>query len=143
MVYLQYAAYKLKYEETQRLYDEILSEKQELFQRTQPGAVNYDMERVSGGTVSNKYDEYISQKDKKRIDERLNEIRSILDERSLLLRQKEKELRESADVRDKVYYMRILDHVRIYKIANANHYSEAQIYRILHDIMISLKHDRK
>lgn len=143
MVYIQYAEYKLKYEETQKLYEEILSEKEELFQRTQPGAVNYDMERVRGGTASNKYDEYIEAKEKKRIDERLNEIKSILDERHSLLKQKEKELRKSADVRDKVYTMRILDHVRIYKIANTIHYSEAQIYRILHDINKSLKHDRK
>lgn len=143
MLYLQYEDFKNKYHDTQKAYDEILTEKEELFTKTQPQAVQYDRDRVSGGTASNKFEEYVIAKDKKRIDERITEVKEILEERERLLRQKEKELRKSANIFDKVYYMRNIDRMRIYKIANACHYSEAQIYRILHVISESLKHDRK
>lgn len=143
MLYLEYEFYRLKYVETQQKFDELLSEKETLFARTQPKAVNYDGDHVSGGNATNKFEEYIEAKDRKRIDERLAEIKSILEDRERLLRLKEKELRASEDIRDKVFYMRYIDRMRIYKIANICHYSEMQIYRILHIINDSLKHDRK
>lgn len=143
MLYLQYEDYKNKYHDIQQAYDDILCEKEELFARTQPQSVNFERERISGGTATNKFEDYVIAKDKKLIDERLTAIKSILDDRERLLTQKEKELRQSANLFDKVYYMRFLDRMRIYKIANACHYSEAQIYRVLHEINESLKRDRK
>ena len=140
MVYLQYIEYRAKYAETQKRYDEILCEKEELFQRTQPQAVQFDRERVGGGTASNKFEAYVIAKDEKRIDERLAEVKSLMDDRERLLKLKERELRASGDVRDKVYYMRYLDHVKIWRIAQIVNYSEPQIYRILRQIR---KHDRK
>lgn len=143
LFYLEYDAAKIKYREMLMQYEEILSEKAELFAKTQPQSVQYDKDRVSGGEAVNKFDEYIVKKDRKKIDERLAEIRSLLEDRERLLRLKEKELRLSSDIRDKVYLMRHVDNMRIYKIANITHYSEAQIYRILHDIRETVKHDRK
>lgn len=142
-MYLQYEVYKRKYYEAQTRYDEILNEKMILFERTQPGGVSYEKERVNGGEQSNKFDSYLIAKEQKQIDERLNEAKTILDDRERLLRQKEKELRDSKVITDKVYVLRYIERQRIYKIANVCHYSEAQIYRILRDISDSLNHDRK
>ena len=69
-----------------------------------------------------------------RIDGQLRELDGILDDRKRLLAEKEKELRASADIEDRVYCMRILDRVKVYKIAAAVHYSEMQVYRILGEI---------
>lgn len=142
-LYLQYEGYRRKYIAAQQKYDELLSEKEALFERTQPGAVIYDKERVSSGTSSNKFDDYVIAKERTQIDERLDEARQILDEREQLLKRCEKDLRDSTNVYDKVYCLRYLDRLRIYKVANAVHYSEAQVYRILRDISESLKRDRK
>ena len=133
-LYLQYEDYKAKYLETQKRYDDILSEKEQLFERTQPQGVRYDQERTSGGSPVNKFDEYLISKDKKRIDERLSEVKSLLEDRERLLKLKEKELRSSNDIWDKIYYMRYIDYSKIAKIARTVNYSEMQVYRILHAI---------
>lgn len=139
MLYLEYEDFKAKYLETQRKYDEILSEKEELFQRTQPTAMNIDKERVSGGTKSNPFESYLIAKEKKQIDERLAEVKGLLDDREKLLNLKLEELRYSNAIEDKIYRMRHIDRIRIYKIARMVNYSEAQVYRILANIAENIK----
>ena len=143
MLYIEYEEDKAKYRETQKLYGEIVTEWEEIFVKTQPKAVQYDRDKVSGGIPPNKFDEYIAEKAKKRIDERLAEVKRLLSDRERLLKQKEMEMRESKDVRDKIYCFRYLDYMRIHRIAKAVNYSEAQIYRILREINENRKHDRK
>ena len=143
MIYFEYEYLLRKYREAQGRYDEILAEKEEIFERTQPKAIRYDRDKVTGGVPPDKNADYMIQSERKRIDERLQEVKNLLAERKYLLELKERDLRESKDIYDKVYTMRYLDHIRIYKIAGACHYSEAQIYRILHEICENLKDDRK
>ena len=139
MVYLEYEAFKVKYLQTLERYNEILSEKEELFNRTQPKSVRYDKERVAGGDPSNAFDEYLIKKEEKRIDDRLMEVKSLVDDRKQLLNVKEQELRVSKDTYDKVYRMRFLDRLKVRTIASMLRYSEAQIYRMLHTISETLK----
>lgn len=142
MVYLDYEAFKAKYLETQRSFDAILQEKEELFARTQPNAVRFDKERVSGGKIPNPFEDYMIAKEKKQIDQRLAEAKSILDDRERLLRLKEAELRASKAVIDRVYVLRYIERMRVYKIMRKLNYSERQIYRMLETIEES-KHGRK
>lgn len=67
-------------------------------------------------------------------DERLKEARSLIEDRETLLELRTRELRNSGDIHDRVFCLRFLDKVRVYKIAAACHYSEAQIYRIIGEI---------
>ena len=143
MLYLDYEAFRLKYLDTQRKYNEILSEKEELFTRTQPRSIRYDKERVMGGGGSNSFDNYLIAKDEKRIDERLAEVKSLLDDRRTLLDLKAKELRASKDRIDRVFVRRYLDHMKVHRIAAQMGYSESQIYRFLNIIAESLKHAKK
>lgn len=143
MVYLVYEEFLSRYLETQERYNEILSEKEELFQRTQPRSMTYDQERVSGGGGTNAFDAYVIAKDKKKIDERLSEVKSLLDDRKQLLSLKEQELRASKQMIDKVYRMRYLDRMRVNRIASTLCYSEMQIYRFLKKIDDDLKDVRK
>lgn len=131
MIYVIYEEYKNKYYETQKEYDIILNEKEKLFMITQPSAVKFDKEIVSGGTTDNTFDRYLILKEEKKIDQRLNEIKSILDDRERLLKLKEQELRASTSVQDKIYKYRYLDRLKVFKIAKLVGYSEPQIYRIL------------
>ena len=84
-VYVDYEYLKQKYHDAQKEFDEILQEKEELFAKTQPHSAKWDKEGDSGlGSCYNPFDEYLIAKDKKRIDDRLFEIKNILEE--LLIR---------------------------------------------------------
>lgn len=131
MLFVEYEDFRIKCLETQKMYDQILAEKEELFQRTQPQSTRADKEKVSGGSGVNAFDSYLMEKDRLRIDERLMEVKSLLDDRKQLLSLKYQELRSSKDVKDKVYRFRFLEHKRVYWIAKQVNYSEAQVYRII------------
>lgn len=130
-VYIVYEDFKNKYLETQKKYDEILKEKEELFLKTQPKAIVYDKEKIDSGYIHNAFDEYLIAKEKARIDERLIEVKIILRDRERLLYLKEQELRSSKNHIDQIYRMRYIDFYNIRKIAKISCYSESQIYRIL------------
>jgi hypothetical protein len=134
MVYPDYEDYRYKYYIAQENYNQILEEKEELFLRTQPKSVEYDKERVSGGNPENSFDKYIIAKEKKNLDERLNEARTILEGRKILLNTKLDELSASNHIHDKVYYQRYIERKKIKHIARKIGYSEAQTYRILESI---------
>ena len=138
-VYIEYDLYKRRYQETQQKYNEILSEKEELFQRTQPKGIDTQKEAVSGGRRANPFENYLIAKEKSQIDERLNEVKALLEDREKLLRLKYDELRSSKLIDDKVYRMRFVENIRVYKIAKLVNYSEMQIYRIIKRIHRALE----
>lgn len=144
-LYQEYEVFKLRLSETQMRYNKILSEKENLFARTQPQGINFG-DRVSGGEYVNAFDRYLIDKEKSKIDERLAEVKSILDDRKELMSLKEEEIRSSKDPECKIYCLRYIDRVRVYKIPKMVSYSEAQVYRFLNIIKKSIdevKNDRK
>lgn len=134
MLYIEYQDYKKKYIEAQKKYDEILSQKEKLFSMTQPKATTFDKERISGGISTNTFEEYLIAKEEKKIDEQLEEIKSILDDRERLLVIKEKELRISKDWHDKIYTYYFIDKLSTYKIEKRVPYSQKQIWNIVEKI---------
>ena len=138
MLYHEYVDLKSKYRDAQKVYDAILTEKEEVFQRTQPQAVN-GKEKVSGGKSSNMFDRYLIEIQEKQIDERLAEAKKLLSERDKLLRIKRDELRASNDIRDKIYLSRYIERRKVYQIAQIVNYSERQVLRILSEIRETLR----
>ena len=134
MVYPEYEQYKSKYLEIQSKYNEILLEKENLFTKTQPNAITYDKDKVQSCNFSNSFDDYVIEKEKKRIDERLKEAKHIVDERLYLLRIKEIDLRQSRDKYDRVYVYKYIDGFKIYQIAKVLNYSQSQVYRMIERI---------
>ena len=57
MIYIEYEAYKNRYYESQKKYNDILNEKEVLFAMTQPKTMQYDGEPVNGGVHNNIFDE--------------------------------------------------------------------------------------
>lgn len=140
MVYIEYNEFNNKYLAAQKNYDKILSEKEELFIITQPKSIKYDKERIEGGQPSNAFDDYLIQKEKKKIDERLEEAKSILDDRERLLKLKELELRASKDWNDVIYIYYYIDKLSTHKIEKRVPFSQMQIWRkITHEIKPNLK----
>lgn len=143
MIYLEYEEYRLKYIASQKRYDAIITEKEELFAQTQPKSVRFDSERVSGGVSDNAFDNYLIAKERKKIESRLDEARSILEERANLLNLKEEELRASKEVLDKLYCCRVLDRMKMQRIIRVLNYSESHIYRMLGEIYTQVKKMRE
>lgn len=134
MLFLDYEEYKNRYIASQKRYDEILQEKEELFARTQPNAVRFDKEKVTGGTIENAFDAYLVNKERKQIDDRLAEAKNLLNDRKRLLALKREELNASNEILDKVYRLNRIEHIRAYKIARIINYSVSQVYRFLEQI---------
>jgi len=139
VLYEEYEEYKNKYYEVQKKYNDILNEKEELFARTQPKATNITGEKTTGGKHENLFDNYLIQKEKKNIDKRLEEVRSILNDREKLLKLKEQELRASKHSHDKIYRCRYIDRLTIEKTARLSNYSRSQVFNILKEIRKNLK----
>jgi len=129
MLYIEYHEYRDKYYDAQKKYDEVLSEKEHLFAKTQPKATRYDKEIVSGGTPVNSFDEYLIEKEKKQIDERLEEAKSILDDRERLLKLKEEELRHSKDWIDIIYVYYYIEKLSMRKVSMRIPFSTTEISR--------------
>lgn len=133
-IFRDYEIYKSKYYQTQRAINDILTEKEKLFTRTQPNAIRYDKNTVAGGKQSNGFDDYLIECEEQELDKRLAEAKRLLFEREKLLLLKERELRASRDKLDVVYRMRFLDDIKPQTIAMALAYSESQVYRIIEKI---------
>ena len=101
--------------------------------------MNVENERITGGANVSPFDTYLIEKEKKHIDERLKEIKSILDSRKELLDLKERELRASKDWYDIIFTLYYLDRLSVRKIENRIPYSRAQIYNKINIIKENLK----
>lgn len=128
MIYQEYEVCKAKYRELQRNFDAVLTEKERLFVKTQPKAIVYDKDKVQSGHDVNVLEDYVTSCED--IDKQLNELRRLLDDRWMLLKVKEEELRRSQDKKDKVYVLLYLDCISIRKVAETLNYSKTQVQRI-------------
>lgn len=139
MLYVEYEKYLNRYRSTQAKVDEILTEKEAIFLKTQTQGIRYDLEKITGGAYTNIFESYVINLEKKKIDERLQEAKSLLEERKMLLDLKERELRNSKELYDKIYRMRYIDNLSPYNIGERIGYSTSQVYRILDKINKILK----
>ena len=74
--YIDYEKCKNQSYEVQRKYNNLLAEKERLFSATQPQAIKFDKEVVSGGKPGNSFENYLMIKERKQIDERLAELKT-------------------------------------------------------------------
>lgn len=130
-VYIAYEEFKNKYLDAQKQFNKILQEKEEIFAKTQPKSPKWDKIDSSNVTEHNNFDNYLINKEAKKIDERLSEIKSILDDRERLLKLKEKELMESREQIDKIYKLKYIRQININEIIKNVNYSKSQVYRLL------------
>ncbi|MBR5301144.1 MAG: hypothetical protein IKU36_13030, partial [Bacteroidales bacterium] len=76
MVYIEYEELKGKYLNAQRCVDQIITEMERLFDKTQPKSADLEKDRVSGGSYENAFDVYLIEKERKNIDSRLTEAKA-------------------------------------------------------------------
>ena len=138
MSYIDYERAKWRLSQMRKIYDGILTEQEELFQRTQPKGLSADKDKVSGSGDSDPFVNYISVKERLKIDERMEVAHWLLERRTELLKEQEKELRLSKDIKDRIYVMRFMDHRKVWQIAKATNYSKQHTYKLIDDIKLHM-----
>ena len=134
MEFPEYEKARKRYNIAVLRYESILREKERLFDRVLPNAVQFDKEKVNSTPTGNKFDDYVIQIEEKQINTRLKEAEQIIGERGKLLKTREQDLRSSRHYLDIIYTLKELDCLNAYQIANKLHYSKSQIYRALERI---------
>ncbi len=134
MLYVEYETAKTKYNRAKEIYDNLIAEKEELFQITQIHGMDYEVERVDGGIQKSSFDAYMLKKEQTKIDERIAEAEDILKRRKEQLQTTENELVASSDISDKIYILKYLGNSTKSQIAEKTGYSTSQVYRILEKI---------
>lgn len=134
MVYPEYESYRIKYNRLQERFADVLMEKERLFTKTLPNAITYDRDVVQTSIDGNPLEEYVCTMDEKQIDEKIAKLRESLKDWTILLDMKEKELRKSLAVPDKVYLMRYIECYSISRISRSINYSKSQTYRVIKQI---------
>lgn len=134
MQYLEYERYKVKYNGLQWRFSQILLEKEKLFTKTQPDAIRYDKDKIQSSVSGNMLDNYVISLEEKKIDQKLSILRKSLKNWQTLLDLKERELRRSKSMSDRIYVLKYIDGQEVSKIAGLTNYSKSQIYRILRQI---------
>ena len=127
-----------EYQLAKRLFDQanerladLLNYRDRLFDRTQPGAIDYGAEKVKSSGSSDLFTRYLEEKEKLNIDDRIKTARVILDDRAAVLTETIERLSKSSEPEDRVFYLRVIKNEPVPKIAHDVGYSRSQVYRIL------------
>lgn len=139
MLYLEYERAKANFRSAQVMFEEALLEKERLFTITQPKAITYDKDVIQTSPCGDVLDRYVIALEDERIEEKLRPFRELVMNRESLLDVKERELRKSADVFDKMYVYRFLEGMSIRGISKIMNYSRAQTYKKLQSIQKKIK----
>lgn len=130
-LYLEYERIKTKYTALQEQFAKILLEKERLYTKTLPSAIRYDKEKVMSTIDGNPLEEFVINVEDKALDEKIARFRELLTDWVVLLETKERELRRSKDIFNKIYVLKYLDNYSVSRIAKVLHYDRTQIYRKL------------
>lgn len=143
MLYLDYEREWQLYQIDHQRCENIITEMERLFDRTQPKGVQFDKEKVQVSHTGDQFAEYLIEKERKSLDHRLEMAQAIMAKRKRLLESREEQLRASKALYDRIYCMRFLDHMKVSEIAIKVSYSESQVYRIMERIIETAEHARK
>ena len=130
--------YKLneEYKEAKKEFDKALEKKSQLLYSVVPKSANFENELVKGSS-SNKFLNYTIKMEE--IDKEINVRRNLRDVLAYKLKLKEIELKKSDNILDKVYYLKIVERMKVKYISIKINYSKEQTYRFLKKIAEDLK----
>ena len=134
VIYLEYESFRLKFHQIQERFDEALTEKEKLITKAMPSATRYDKESVKCNSNGNPNEDYVIALEEKKIDEKISRLRRELEKREKLLEMKEKELRKSQEIHDKIYLLKKVDGKSIDDVAFMLNYSRSWTYKMWHQI---------
>lgn len=133
-MYLEYHELLKKYKEAERRFKEALDRGGELYSSVMPKAVQYQEVMVSGSHISSDTKLINFIEERAPIDKIINTTRNdmnILDWRLKVLSLK---MKESNEVKDRIYYFKWIEHKSVYKFYKLIGYSVRQTYNIINEI---------
>ena len=119
---------------------ETINKRDELFQKTQPKSSKFDKEKIDSKKFKNMMEEYVIEKEY--LDEKIVQLNITLDDRYQVLKRKRDELKQSKNIYDRIYYLRYIERLSVYRISILIGYSKEQTYRYLKKIK-TLQNDTK
>ncbi len=120
-----------EYKKVKKEFDKSLEKKSQLLYSIVPGSANFENELVK----NNSNDKFINYTIKmEEIDKEINVRRNLKDVLAYRLKLKEIELKKSDNILDKVYYLRIVERIKVRQICIKINYSKTQTYRILEEV---------
>lgn len=134
MHYMVYDWCRYKYDVLQDQFTQVLLEKERLYTKTLPNAIRYDKDQVQTSVDGSMLENYVVSLEEEKIDVKLKRLRQSIEDWGILLELKEKELRKSNSIPDRIYVFRYIDDYSINKITKELNYSKSQVYRILKKI---------
>ena len=132
--YIDFERFKAKYAAAQEHFAEILLEKERLFTKTLPNAITYDKDLVDHSVDGNPLERYVLSLEEENIDSKLAKYRQFFADWDILMEHKERELRNSKALIDRIYVCRYLDGYGIRRISRELHFSQSQVYRKIQKI---------
>lgn len=132
MRWQEYEVAKRQYDVILEWYQAICDERNELLQRTQPKAVNFEAEKVQSGYRADlSLEEYADEVERRKLNERQRTAEGALDSARSRVEHLRHALYASDNLDDVVYVLRKLEHRRLSEIEKRTHYSRGSLKRIL------------
>lgn len=136
MYYIEYADALKKLRGAMERYRELIEEREELFQATQPGAIRYDTVKVLSSVSGSPLETYVERVGV--IDQRIAEAETNVGLWKIAVSQIEEELNASPELEDRIYYLRVVKGYPVSRIARTLHYSPDWIRKKLRKIRKSI-----
>lgn len=137
-MYLEYHELLKKYKDAERRYNESLEERSKLILAVMPKATQAKEVMTSGGNTSSdwKLIDYASEIDE--VDKLINQSRNTRDMLNYELKKLERQLKDSPDVKDRIYYYKWIRRMSPYKFYKQLGYTVRQIYRYIEEMKENL-----
>ena len=129
MIYEEYEQIWSKIRKIEKELFDLINKRDDLFSMTQPKSSQFDKEMVDGKNPINTMEQYVIQKEY--LNEKICQLNQTLDDRYQILNRKREELKRSKNLYDKIYYLRFIERLGVYKISVLIGYSKEQTYRYL------------
>lgn len=140
MIYEEYEAIWSTIRKKEKELNDTINKRDELFQKTQPKSSKFDKEKIDSKKFKNMMEEYVIEKEY--LDEKIVQLNITLDDRYQVLKRKRDELKQSKNIYDRIYYLRYIERLSVYRISILIGYSKEQTYRYLKKIK-TLQNDTK
>ncbi len=129
MIYEEYEAILNRIHKKEKELIEQINKRESLFSMTQPKSSKFDKEIVDGKNPINSMEQYVIQKEY--LNEKINQLNQTLDDWYQILRRKRDELKLSKNIYDRIYYLRFIEKLSVYKTSVLVGYRKEQTYRYL------------
>lgn len=129
MIYTEYEKMWVVIRKQEKELFELINKRDELFTKTQPKATTLDKEIVDGNNPSNMMESYVIQEEYYTM--RIEQLQQSLDDRYQALKRKREELKLSKNICDRIYYLKNIEKLNVFKISILVNYSKEQVYRYL------------